>query len=353
MAKDRVIGISGRKIGEQYPTFIIAEMSANHLKDFNLAVQIIKAAKESGADAIKLQTYTADTLTLNCSNDFFQIKQGTLWDGKTLHELYEEAYTPWDWQPKLKKIAEDEGLICFSTPFDKSAVDFLSDMNVGAYKIASFEITDIPLIEYIASKKKPIILSTGIAELKDIEEAVCACKRMGNDDIILLKCTSAYPAPIEDADLKTIPNMIETFDVIAGLSDHTMGISAAVASVALGGRVIEKHFTLDRKLGGPDSAFSLEPSEFSALVKNVREAQSALGSVNYSLRDKTRKNRELFSRSLFVAEDIKSGEIFTQKNVRSVRPGFGLSPKYLNTILGKKARCDIKMGTPLSWELVD
>jgi len=269
-----------------------------------------------------------------------------------LYKLYQEAYTPWEWQPKLKQIAEDMGLICFSSPFDKTAVDFLEKMNIPAYKVASFEITDIPLIEYVATKGKPVIISTGIAELCDIEEAVNACKRMGNNQIALLKCTSAYPTPLEDVNLKTILNMAETFNTVVGLSDHTLEISVPIAAVALGAKIIEKHFILDRKLGGPDAAFSLEPEEFKIMVKAVREVEKALGKVSYELSEKTKKCRE-FSRSLFVVKDIKVGETLTEENVRSIRPGFGLLPKYLKDILGKKAKKDLKKGTPLTWDLIE
>ena len=344
--------IGNKSIGNNHPVFIIAELSANHLQNFDLAVDTIKAMKESGADAVKLQTYTPDTITIDSENEYFQIDQGTLWDGKTLYQLYQEAYTPWEWQPKLKKIAEELGLICFSSPFDKTSVDFLEGINVPAYKIASFEITDIPLIEYIASKGKPVIISTGIATLADIEEAVNACRRMGNDQIALLKCTSSYPAPLEESNLRTIPNMANTFNTVVGLSDHTLGISAPVASVALGAKIIEKHFILDRNLGGPDAAFSLEPDEFKLMVEAVRDVEKALGTVNYDLTEKTRKSRE-FSRSLFAVEDIKGGELLTNENVRSIRPGFGLHPRHLEQIIGKKARTDIKKGTPLVWALIE
>jgi pseudaminic acid synthase len=344
--------IAEHNVGNDHPVFIIAELSANHLQNFDLAVDTIKAIKYSGADAVKLQTYTPDTITIDSDNEYFQIKQGTLWDGKTLYQLYQEAYTPWDWQPKLKQIAEDLRLICFSSPFDKTAVDFLEEMNVPAYKVASFEITDIPLIEYIASKGKPVIISTGIATLSDIEAAVNACKRMGNNQIALLKCTSAYPAPLEEVNLRTIPNLADTFNTIVGLSDHTLGISVPIASVALGAEIIEKHFILDRNLGGPDAAFSLEPAEFKLMIEAVREVEKALGDVHYQLTEKTRKSRE-FSRSLFVVKDIKKGEIYTNENIKSIRPGFGLHPKYLNEILGKKVRKNIKKGTPVSWDLVE
>lgn len=345
------INIDGRIINETSPTFIIAEISANHLQNYDNAVKLIKEAKKAGVDAVKFQTYTPDTITIDCDNEYFQITQGTIWDGTTFYKLYEEAYTPWEWQSELKKIAEEEGLICFSTPFDKTAVDFLEEMNVPVYKVASFEIRDIPLLEYIASKGKPIIMSTGIATLSDIDEAIKACKRVGNDNIALLKCTSAYPSPLEDVNLKTIPNIAETFNVIAGLSDHTLGTSVPIAAVALGAKIVEKHFTLCRADGGPDAAFSLEPDELKSLVNSIREAEKALGRVTYDLTEKMQKSRE-HSRSLFVVKDVKQGEIFTEENVRSIRPGFGMHPKYLKDVLGKKAKKYVKKGTPLQWGLI-
>lgn len=343
--------IKRKKIGENNPVFIIAEMSANHLQKYDNAVKLIKAAKEAGADAIKLQTYTPDTMTIDCDNEYFQIKQGTLWDGQSFYQLYKKAYTPWEWQPKLKEIAESEGLICFSSVFDKTSVDFLEKINIPAYKIASFEITDISLIEYAASKGKPIIISTGIATLSDVEEAVNACKRMGNDQIALLKCVSAYPTPLEDVNLRTIPNLADAFKTVVGLSDHTLGISVPVASVSLGASIIEKHLTLDRSLGGPDAAFSLEPEEFKAMVKSVREVEKALGEVSYDLTEKMKKSRE-FSRSLFVVKDMKAGEVFTEENIRSIRPGYGLPPKYLKEVIGKKVSKDLNRGTPLKWQMI-
>lgn len=338
--------IGDKVIGGVAPIFIVAEMSANHLQNFDIAVKIIKEAAKAGADAIKLQTYTPDTMTLNVDNNYFKIKQGTLWDGRTLYDLYQEAYMPWEWQPKLQKIAKEEGLEFFSTPFDKTAVDFLEDMEVPVYKIASFEINDIPLIDYIAKKGKPIILSNGVAEISDIELAIKTIRKNGINDIALLKCTSSYPAPIEEANLKTIPNMAETFNVVAGLSDHTPGIVVPITAVALGAKIIEKHFCLDRSLGGPDAKFSLEPEEFKQMVEAVRNAEKAIGRVNYELSDKQKQSRELM-RSIFVAEDIKVGEEFTEKNIKSIRPGFGLHPKYYSYILGKKAKRDIKKGEPL------
>ncbi|WGS63896.1 pseudaminic acid synthase [Marinitoga aeolica] len=343
--------IKNKEIGGTSPVFIIAEMSGNHLQKYENAEKLVVEAAKSGADAIKLQTYTPDTITLNVDNEYFRIKQGTIWDGRTLYDLYKEAYTPWEWQPKLKKVAEDLGLICFSTPFDKTAVDFLEDMNVELYKIASFEITDIPLIEYVAKKGKPIILSTGIAELSDIELALKTIRNIGNNKIALLKCTSAYPAPIEEANLKTISNMMETFDVISGLSDHTEGIVAPITAVALGAKIIEKHMCLDRSLGGPDAKFSLEPEEFREMVNAVRNAEKAIGKVSYELTEKQKSGRE-FSKSIFVSKDIKKGEIFTKENIKVVRPGYGLHPKYYNYILGKKSLMDIKRGTPMRLDML-
>ena len=343
--------IDKRKIGENNPVFIIAELSANHLGDFNLAAETINAIKDSGADAVKFQTYTPDTITLDSRNEYFKIKQGTIWDDTNLYDLYQDAYMPWEWQPELKKIAEKLGLTVFSSPFDKTSVDFLEDMDMPAYKIASFEITDIPLIEYIASLGKPVIISTGIAELCDVELAVKTCNQVGNDQIAILKCTSSYPAPLEEMNLKTIPHLKETFNTVVGLSDHTLENSVPVASVALGAKIIEKHFILDRNLGGPDSTFSLEPSEFKSMVKSVREVEKALGNVSYELTEKTKHNRE-FSRSLFAVKDIKIGEKFTKDNVRSIRPGFGLHPKYLKDIIGKTSTTDIKKGTPLDWKFI-
>lgn len=343
--------IGDREIGEDSPTFIIAELSANHMNDFDIAVKTIEAIAESGADAVKFQTFTPDTITLNCDNDYFQIKQGTVWDGQLLYNLYDDAYMPWDWQPKLKKISEDLGLIAFSSPFDKTSVDFLEDIDVPAYKIASFEITDIPLIKYVASKNKPIIISTGIADKKDIELAIQICLEEGNDKIAILKCTSSYPAPYEDINLKTINDMEKKFNTIVGLSDHTLGDEIAIAAVTLGAKIIEKHFILDKKLGGPDCEFSMEPIEFKEMVTAIRNTEEALGTVNYKLSDKTRKNRE-FSRSLFVINNIKKGELITEENVKSIRPGFGLHPKYLEEILGKKAKKDLEKGTPFKIDFV-
>ncbi len=350
MNKEIVIG--NRVINEDSPTFIIAEMSANHLMDYERAVEIIRVAKEAGADAIKIQTYTADSITLDCDNDYFQITQGTIWDGTTFHKLYETACTPYEWQPKLKKVAEDMGLIFFSSPFDLSAVDFLSEMDIPVFKIASFEINDVPFIRKIAKTGKPIIMSTGIAYMEDIERALKTCKEEGNENVILMKCTSAYPAPYEDANLRTIANMKETFQCIVGLSDHTMGGIVASAGVAVGAKVIEKHLTLRREDGGADAAFSMEPQEFKEMVDNIRIVEKALGKVTYELTDKQKKSREL-SRSLFVAKDMKAGECFTAENVRSVRPNMGLHTMYYEEVLGKRVKRDVKLGTPMSWDLLE
>jgi len=333
-------------------TFIIAELSANHCQDKKIALETIKAAKEAGADAIKLQTYTADTITIDCDNDYFKIDSGTIWDGRTLYDLYREAYTPWEWHKELIDYAKELDIICFSSPFDYTAVDLLESLDVPAYKIASFEITDIPLIEYVASKQKPIIISTGIATMQEIEEAVSTCRKVGNDDIILLKCTSAYPAKIEDANLLTIPNMRETFGVEVGLSDHTLGSTVPIVAVALGAKIIEKHFILDKTIGGPDASFSLEPKEFKAMVDAVREAEKSLGIIDYQLTDKKVRSRE-FARSLFIVEDIKAGEMLTSDHVKSIRPGHGLAPKYIHSIIGKVARTDIERGTPVHWDLIE
>lgn len=324
--------------------FVIAELSANHNGSLETALETIRAAKRAGANAIKLQTYTADTLTIQCDKDDFIIKSGSIWDGKTFYDLYKSAYTPWEWHEELFQCAKEEGLICFSSPFDKSAVDFLENLNVPAYKIASFEITDIPLIEYVASKGKPVILSTGIATLEDIELALDACKRMGNNNIALLKCTSSYPAPIEEANMAMIPDFKERFDIIPGLSDHTLGSTVPIVATTLGARIIEKHFILDRSIGGPDASFSMNEEEFMEMVKSVREAEKAIGQVNYEPTEKQIKGRA-FSRSLYVVEDIRKGELFTEENVRSIRPGFGLHPKYLRRLIGNYAESDQSKGT--------
>ncbi len=346
------IKIGNRYVGGNAPTFIVAEVSANHLQDFERAKAIIKAAADAGADAVKLQTYTADTITLDCDNDYFQITQGTIWDGTTLHKLYQEAFTPWEWQPELLKYANELGMECFSSPFDHTAVDFMEEMNMPAYKIASFEINDIPLIRKIAKLGKPMIFATGIAYLEDIERALQVCKEEGNEQVILLKCTSQYPSPYESMNLKVIPNMAEVFDCVTGLSDHSMGCTVAVASVALGAKMVEKHLTLSRADGGPDAEFSMEPAEFKQMVDEIRIVEKALGKVTYELTEQQVRSRE-DGRSLFVVKDVKEGEIFTEDNVRSIRPNFGLHTMYYEDILGKKAKKDISKGTPLAWNLIE
>ncbi len=327
-------------------TYIIAELSANHNGNLQNALDTIKAAKDIGANCIKLQTYTSETMTLNCKKDDFIVKGGTLWDGKSLYELYEWASTPWEWHKELFEYARKIGIDIFSTPFDKSAVDFLEQFNPSAYKIASFEISDYELIRYTASKMKPVIISTGIASIDEIQDAVDICRSVGNNNIILLKCTSAYPAPLEDANLKTIPNLAETFNVISGFSDHTIGSTAPIAAVALGAKVIEKHFILDKSIGGPDADFSMDKQEFSEMIKAVRDAEKLLGKVDYSMSPKKKKSRQ-FARSLYVAKDIKKGEVFTEENIRSVRPGYGMHPKYLKDFLGKIATKDYEFGDRL------
>ncbi len=348
---DKRIRIGKRYVGEGEKTFVVAEVSANHLQDYGRAEAIIKAAAQAGADAVKLQTYTPDTITLDCDNDYFQITQGTIWDGTTLHKLYEEAYTPWEWQPRLMEYANGLGLECFSSPFDATAVEFMKEMDMPAYKVASFEINDIPLIRKIAGLGKPVILATGIAYLEDMERALQVCKEEGNEQVVLLKCTSAYPSPYEEMNLKVIPNMAQVFDCITGLSDHSMGTAAAVASVALGAKMVEKHLTLSRADGGPDGAFSMEPDEFKKMVDEIRIVEKALGKVTYELSEKQKRSRE-DGRSLFVVKNMKEGEIFTEENVRSIRPAFGLHTMYLDEIMGKRARTDISKGTPLDWKLI-
>lgn len=342
--------INNFEIKEDSPVFIIAELSANHNGSLKNAIETIRAAKRAGADCIKLQTYTADTITIDSNKDDFLIK-GTIWEGKNLYKLYQEAYTPWEWHAEIFKIAKEEGLICFSSPFDNSAVDFLESLDAPAYKIASFEITDIPLIEYVASKGKPIIISTGIAEEQDIELALDACRRKGNNDIALLKCTSSYPAPIEEANMCMVKDLAERYNVISGLSDHTMGSIVPIVATAFGARIIEKHFIIDRSIGGPDASFSMNEEEFTAMVKAVREAEKAIGVVDYTLTEKQAKGKD-FSRSLYVVEDMKEGDIITEKNVRSIRPGFGMHPKYYKDILGKKVTSDLEKGARVNLEYI-
>ncbi len=330
--------------------FIIAEVSANHLQQYERAARIIEAAASAGADAVKLQTYTPDTITIACDAPPFQIK-GTLWEGRTLHDLYAEAYCPWEWQPRLKELADSLGLILFSTPFDDTAVDFLDAMGVALHKVASFELVDIPLLRKVGASGKPVILSTGMASLAEIAEAVDTLRAAGAGELALLKCTSAYPALAEEANLLTIPHLSQTFGVVAGLSDHTPGIAVPVAAVALGARIIEKHLTLCRADGGPDSAFSLEPEEFASMVRAVRDAEKALGRICYGLTEK-QKDSAIFRRSLFVVQDVRAGEPLTPENLRSIRPGNGLHTRYLGQVLGRRAARDITRGTPLDWDLL-
>jgi len=342
--------IGNFKIDQNSPCFIIAELSANHNGSLQTAIETIKSAKRAGADAIKLQTYTPDTITIDSDKDDFVIK-GTIWEGKNLHKLYQEAYTPWEWHEILFKTANEEGLICFSSPFDKTAVDLLESLNTPAYKIASFEITDIPLIEYTASKMKPIILSTGISTQEDISLAIDACLRVGNKNVALLKCTSSYPAPIDEANLKMIKDLASRYNVITGLSDHTIGSLAPIISICFGAKIIEKHFIIDRSIGGPDSTFSMNEQEFTEMVNLVRQAESAIGKVDYTLSEKQIISRA-HSRSLYVVTNVKAGDIFTEENVKSIRPGFGLHPKFYQEILGKKAKSDIEKGTRFSLDLI-
>jgi pseudaminic acid synthase len=326
-------------------TFIIAEVSANHGQDFDCAVEMVKKAKECGVDAVKFQCYTPDTMTLDCNNEYFKVEHPK-WGGQTLYKLYEKAYTPWEWFPKLKEIAEKEGILFFATTFDKSSTDFLEKLKVSFHKIASFELVDLPLIEYTAKTKKPLIISTGMGSLEEIKEAVDTVKKTGVKDLTLLKCVSSYPAEPEEINLKTLPDMKERFDCKIGLSDHTLGIGVSITAVALGARVIEKHFTLSRKIKTPDSFFSIEPDELKKLVENVRIAEKAIGKVHYGLTDKEKQSK-IFRRSLFAVKDIKKGEEFTESNIKSIRPGHGIKPKYLTQMLGKKAKEDIGKGIPL------
>lgn len=344
------IRIGKKQIGTNHSTYIIAEMSANHAGDINRAIELIHIAKEVGADCIKIQTYTPDTMTINSNKEYFQIKKGT-WQGENLYSLYGKAYTPWEWQPKLKEEAEKIGLDFLSTPFDKTAVDFLEDMAVDFYKIASFEIVDIPLIKYIASKGNPIIMSTGMASIGEIDEAVNAIRDTGNEKLCLLKCSSAYPAIPEDMNLKTIPNMKEIFEVPVGLSDHSFGSIAAVTAVVIGADIVEKHLCISREIENPDSSFSMEPDEFKQMVQDIRAAEKAIGRVSYKISEKE-KESHVFRRSIFVAKDIKKGEIFSEDNIRVIRPGNGLAPKYYEDIIGKKASKEIEIGEPLDWSMV-
>lgn len=342
--------IGKREIGPGRPVYLVAEMSANHGQDLDQAVRIVRAAAAAGADAVKLQTYTPDTLTIDCDRDAFLIG-GTIWEGRTLYDLYAEAYTPWEWQPRLREVAAELGLDLFSTPFDSTAVDFLEEMGMPAYKVASFEIVDLPLIRRVAQTGKPLILSTGMASLAEIDEAVRTARAAGAAHIALLKCTSAYPARPEEVNLRTIPHLADAFGAVVGLSDHTLGIAVPVAAVALGACIVEKHLTMSRALKGPDSTFSLEPAEFRSMVDAIREAEKALGTVRYEATEKESASRT-FRRSLFVVRSMRAGEPFTEENVRSIRPGMGLHTRYLPKVLGRRARCDIERGTPLAWDLV-
>ena len=340
------ISIQGRALGPGEKTYIVAEMSANHLQDYNRAVEIVHAAAEAGADALKLQTYTADTITLDSDKPYFRITGGTLWDGQTLYGLYQEAYTPWDWQPRLKEEAEKLGMACFSSPFDPTAVEFMEEMNMPAYKIASYEINDIPLIRQCAQTGKPVILATGVAHAEEIAAAVAACREVENDQILLLKCVSAYPTPYEDVNLRMMPGLAETYGTLCGLSDHTMGSAVPVAAVALGASMVEKHLTLRRSDGGPDGAFSMEPEEFAAMVRDIRCVEKALGSSEYHLTPQQEEEHS-GTRSLFVMRDVAEGEILTPELVRSIRPGDGLAPVRITEVLGKRATHALEKGEPL------
>lgn len=332
--------------------FIVAELSANHGNSIDIAIETIKAAKRSGADAIKLQTYTPNTLTIDSNKDDFIINNGSLWDGQNFYSLYKNAYTPWEWHQELFEVAKKEGLICFSSPFDKTAVDFLEELDNPIYKIASFEITDIPLIEYIASKGKPIILSTGIAEKNDIKLALQTIRSKNSNKIVLLKCTSSYPAPLEEANLLTLTNYYRAFNVIPGLSDHTLGDIAPIVATSLGAKVIEKHFILDKSLGGPDSSFSLDENEFTLMVNKIRNTEKALGSITYNLTEKQKKGKD-FSRSIYVIKDINIGDTITSQNIKSIRPGFSMHPKFFNEIIGKKAKSNLKYGDRISFNDIE
>ena len=336
---------------ENSPVFIIAELSANHLNDFDVAVRTVRAMKDAGADCLKLQTVVPDSITLDSDKPDFVVKGGTVWDGRKLVDLYKEVQTPWEWHQPLKELAEELGMYFFSSPFDNDAIDFLDSLNVPAFKIASFEITDIPLIKYAASKGKPMIISTGIAEEEDIQDAAKACYEVGNRQVIFLKCTSAYPTPFEEVNLNMIPTLRKKFNCHVGLSDHTMGSTVPMGAVALGARVIEKHFILDRSMGGPDAGFSMEPHEFKAMVDSVRELEKALGNPEIAISEKSRKGRA-FARSLYVVKDMKKGEAFSEENIRSIRPGHGMKPKHYDSILGKRANQDIDRGTALAVDLI-
>ncbi|KPA09269.1 pseudaminic acid synthase [Candidatus Magnetomorum sp. HK-1] len=344
--------INNRKIGAGHPTYIIAELSANHHQSYEKAVNLVCAAKESGADAVKIQTYTPDTMTLNCNNDLFKIKGGTIWDGHNLHSLYKKAFTPWEWQPKLKEKAEEIGIELFSTAYDITSVDFLEKIGVSAYKVASFELIDIPLLEKIGSTGKPVIVSTGMGTLAEIDEAVTTLRYSGCPDIALLKCTSSYPASVQEMNLRTIPHMAAIFDVISGLSDHTISTIVPVIAVTLGACIIEKHITISRKDIGPDSKFSLEIEEFKEMVAAIRDCEKAIGDIFFGCTS-NEKNSLTFRRSIFISENVKRGEMLTEKNIKIIRPGHGLHPKYFNKIIGSTARVDLDKGTPLTWSCIN
>ena len=345
------IEIAGRRIGPGQPVYIVAELSANHGQDFDRAAELIRQAQIAGADAVKIQTYTPDTLTIESDKEWFRIGDSSLWAGRTLYDLYQEAFTPWEWQPRLKRIANDLGLALFSSPFDFTAVDFLEAMDVPAFKIASFELVDLPLIKRVAATGKPIILSTGLATLSEIEEAVSTARAAGSNDLVLLKCTSGYPACPEEMNLQTIPHLSQTFNAPAGLSDHTLGVAVPIAAVSLGAVLIEKHFTLSRADGGPDSAFSLEPAEFRNMVDSVRVAERALGTVHYGPAEREQQNLR-FRRSLFITENLPAGASLTPQNLRSIRPATGLSPRHYEEVLGRTIVRDVEKGTPLTWDLL-
>lgn len=350
---NKTIEIAGRKIGLDFPVYIISELSANHLHNLDYALEIVDASARAGVDAIKIQTLTPDTMTIDSEQPDFIVDDGTPWDGRKLYDLYSETPLPYEWHQPIFDRAKKHSLHCFSTPYDITALEFLEQFDMPAYKVSSFEIHDIPLIKAIAKKDKPIIISTGIAEIKHIQEAVDACLEEGNDQIVLLKCTSAYPAPYNSMNLKTIQNLKETFPVVSGLSDHTLGIEVAIASVALGASIIEKHVTLDRAFGGPDSEFSLEPAELKKMVESIRNIEKAIGTISYSVSEKTIISRRRFGRSLYFVADIRKDEVITSKHIRSIRPGFGISPKFYDYVLGKKAAKDISRGTSVQWDLLN
>lgn len=348
-----MLNIAGKLIDKYSPAYIIAELSGNHNGNIKNAIDSVIAARKTGADAIKFQTYTADTITLDSDKEYFQIKHGTIWDGTTLHKLYQQAYTPWEWHSELFRVAREEGITCFSSPFDPTAIELLESLGCPAYKIASPEILDVELIEMAASTNKPVIISTGIGTVDDIELAINTCRNAGNDQLAILKCTVEYPAPLDHADLVTIRDMAKRFNVIAGLSDHTLGFIAPVVAVALGAKIIEKHFIVDRAIGGPDASFSLNVAEFTEMVNRVRQAEQSLGEIKYRTPESIANGRGFTGRSLFFVEDMKADDIITEMHIRSIRPGLGLHPKYRKGLLGKKVTADIPKGTPVSWELIE